>query len=185
MRIGCLHSTALLVLPLAEITSKIVALIALVTITAIYAGSETVRLTGGNVPIITAFTLRMSSGSEEHHFISRPVFLATGVSLALLSFPKEVSYASIIIVALGDPIASYIGTKIGRLRFRRKSLEGFAAGLIASALAASLVISPLLSLIGATAGMSMELSGVFEDNLTIPLASGALILLAKSFLPTV
>jgi dolichol kinase len=173
------HVGALLVPFLAEATSRTGALEAVTALTMLYIPSELIRLRGGIVPIITVFTLRMSRPSERPHFVSNPVYLAFGLILALIIFPKAVAYASIAIVAVGDPIAAYVGGRIGRLRIGRKSLEGFVAGLVASVLVASLVVAPLVAAVGSTAAMLLELSGAFEDNITMPVGAGAAMLLVS------
>lgn len=72
-----------------------------------------------------------------------------------------------------------VGRRIGRTHAtKRKTLEGFAAGLTVSFLVASLLISPIIALIGATGGMLMELLDVPDDNLTMPIFAGALMTLA-------
>lgn len=173
------HAGALLVPLLAEATSRNVALEALTALTTLYILSELIRLRGGIVPLITGFTLRMSRPSERPDFISQPVYLVVGVTLALILFPKDVAYASIAMVAVGDPIAAFVGVRIGRLHVGRKTLEGFAAGLIASALMASLLIQPLVAIVGSTVAMLLELSGVFEDNISMPVGAGVAMLLAS------
>lgn len=178
------HCSVLFVPILAEVFSRSTTVIALVIISVIYTGCEFLRLRGRVVPVITRFTLRMNPSLEEGHFISQPIYLAAGVALALLLFPKEVAYASIIIVAVGDPVAGYVGARFAQLRCGVKSLEGFVAGLVAATLVASLVVLPPVSLIGATGGMTIELWDGLEDNLTIPLAAGGLMVLAQLFMPT-
>jgi len=173
------HAGALLIPVLAEATSKNVALETLTALTTLYIASELIRLRGGNVPIITGFTLRMSRPSERPHFISRPVYLALGLILALILFPKDIAYASIAVVAVGDPVAGYVGGRIGRLHVGRKTLEGFAAGLTASAILASLVVAPLVAAVGSTAASLLELSGVFEDNIMMPVGAGVAMLLVS------
>jgi dolichol kinase len=143
-----------------------------------YALEEICRLKGRRVPVITQFTLQMSRPEERDRFIVRPLYLAVGVILALALFPTNIAYASIAIVAVGDPIAAYVGGKIGRNHLRRKkTLEGLIAGLIASFLLASLIVSPVAALVGSIAAMTMELIDIPDDNLTMPIAAGALMTL--------
>ncbi|MGD0177209.1 MAG: hypothetical protein ABSC50_10335 [Candidatus Bathyarchaeia archaeon] len=173
------HLLALLVPVLAEITSKAVILIALFIITIIYALEEALRLKGHRLPIITAFTLRMSRPNETTHFMIRPLYLAVGIILALFLFPKTIAYASIGIVAVGDPVAAYVGGKFGRRHItRKKTLEGSIAGLMASLLLASLIVSPFLAFVGSTSAMLMEVLDKPDDNLTMPITAGALMTLA-------
>jgi dolichol kinase len=173
------HGSALLIPFLAEATSESTVLTALIAVTALYLLSEALRLKGERLPLITEFTLRMSVEDEKGHFIARPVYLAAGVILSMVVFPKTVSYAAITIVAVGDPVASYYGQRFGRTHIGAKTLEGFGAGSIASFAAALLWVYPSLALIGSLAGMSLELLGIFDDNLTIPIAAGSVIFAAS------
>jgi len=121
----------------------------------------------------------MAEPGERGRFIARPVYLALGVMLAMLLFPKHIAYASIGIVAVGDPVAAYVGGKFGRRHIRRnKTLEGSMAGLVLSFILASLMVSPISALVGAPAAMLMELLDFPDDNLTMPIAAGAMMLLA-------
>lgn len=172
------HLLALLVPVLTEITSKTETLIALFIITIIYVLEEVLRLKGHRLPIVTAFTLRMSRRDETTHFVIRPLYLAVGIILALFLFPKTIAYASIGIVAVGDPVAAYIGGKFGRRHItRKKTVEGSIAGFTASLLLASLIVSPFVAFVGSTSAMLMELLDKPDDNLTMPIAAGALMTL--------
>jgi len=172
------HASALLVPFLAEATSKSTVLTAFIAVTALYLVSEALRLKGGRLPFITEFTLKMRRDDERTHFIARPVYLAAGVILSLLLFPKSVAYASITIVAVGDPVASYFGQRFGRTRVGGKTLEGFAAGSIVSFAGALLWIYPNLALIGSVAGMLLEFLGIPDDNLTMPIGAGSAMVIA-------
>jgi dolichol kinase len=165
------HASAILVPVLAEATSKALALTALCMVTAAYAAEETFRIRGRPLPLISNFTLKMSRSNERDHFITRPLFLATGIILVLLLFPRNIAYASIAICAIGDPVATYVGGKLGRRHVGRKSMEGFVAGTCAAFLPALLIVSPIIGAIGSIVGMVLELSGIMDDNLTIPLGS--------------
>lgn len=172
------HLLALLVPVLAEITSKAVILITLLIIAIIYALEEALRLKGHRLPIITAFTLRMSRPNETAHFMVRPLYLAVGIILALFLFPRMIAYASIGTVAVGDPVAAYVGGKFGRRHItRKKTLEGSIAGLMVSLLLASLIVSPFLAFVGSTSAMLMEILDIPDDNLTMPITAGALMTL--------
>ena len=177
------HASSLLVPVLAETISKGTVVAALAGVTAVYIVSESVRIKGGKIPLITSFTLRMSHQREDTQFIAEPAYLAVGIMLALTVFPKGIAYASICIVAVGDPVAAYVG-RIGRVHIGKKTLEGFVAGLIGSLLVASYFIAPPVGAVGATIAMLLELSGIFEDNLTMPLGAGVAMILASKILQT-
>jgi dolichol kinase len=175
------HASALLIPFLADATSKLAVMTALVCVVVIYILSEAARLKGRRLPLITRFVLRMSIDDERTRFVARPVYLAVGVILSLLLFPTRVAYASISVVALGDPAASYFGEKFGRTRVGRKTLEGFLAGLMASFAAAMLWVSPNVALAGSATGMLLELLGIVDDNLTMPIGAGSAMII-MSFL---
>lgn len=172
------HVSALLIPFVTEVTSKFTVVVALVATTAAYVLSEALRLRAKNVPLITRFTLAMSREDESSHLVVAPIYLAVGVVLSLLAFPKNIAYASITIVAVGDPVASYVGRKLGRVHVRQKTLEGFVCGLIVSFVAALLWVPPYLALVGSVAGMLFELLGILDDNLTIPIGAGSAMLIA-------
>ena len=174
------HACALLVPLLVESTSKSLVLIALVAATLLYVLSEILRLKGKELPLITRFTLRLSLDDERTHFVVAPVSLSAGVILSLLLFPENIAYASIATAAVGDLVAAYVGERFGRTRVGRRTLEGFAAGLVASFLAASLWVSPSLAIVGSATGMLFELIGILDDNLTIPIGAGSAMFIAST-----
>jgi len=179
-----IHASALVVPILTEVTSRAIILVALCTVVALYSLEEVLRLKGRRLPLITTFTLRMSRPQETTHFVVRPVYLAVGIILALLLFPPKIADASIVIVAVGDPVAAYVGGKIGRRHIRsNKTVEGSIAGLVASFLLAAIIVYPLVALAGAAGAMLMELVDRPDDNLTMPIAAGALMLLMTVLSP--
>ena len=178
-----MHASAVLVPVLAEATTRTLALILLTLVTVGYTISELLRLRGVRLPLITAFTLKMCRGQESVGFVSRPAYLALGVILALLLFPKNIAYASIAIVGIGDPVAAYVGGRFGRRRIGRKSLEGFMTGSIAAFLATLLVVPPVLGAVGSIAGMVIELAGILDDNFTMPVGAGIAMIAVNSLLP--
>lgn len=176
---SAVHASALLIPFIVEVTSKSTAVIVLVATIAVYILSEALRLRAKSVPLITRFTLVMSREDESPGLVLAPIYLAIGVVLSLLAFPKNIAYASITIVAVGDPVASYVGRKLGRIHVRQKTLEGFAAGWLVSFAAALLWVSPHLALIGSVTGMLFELLGLLDDNLTIPIGAGSAMLITS------
>ncbi len=173
-----IHLSALLVPLFSELTSKSTVVAALSIITIAYTLAEVLRLKGQRLPIITPFTLKMSRREERTSFIIRPTYLAIGIILALVLYPSAIAYSSICIGVIGDLVAAVVGGRVGRRRIiGRKTVEGFVAGLTASFLAGSLLVSPFLALVGAVGAMLMELLDVPDDNLTMPIVAGALMTL--------
>ena len=174
-----IHLSAVLVPILTEMTSKALVLTALVIITIVYCFGELLRVEGRTLPIITTFTLRMSRPQEGTHVIVRPIYFAVGIIVTLLLFPSTIAYASIMILAVGDPVAALVGERVGRLHVRKKTVEGSLAGLIASFILTSITVSPFTALIGSGGGMLMEFIDEPDDNLTMPIISGALMMAAR------
>ena len=173
------HLLALLVPLVSELTSKPLVVAVLSTITIVYVIGEVLRLKGHGLPIITPITVKMSRPEERTSFIVRPAYFAIGIILALILYPSAIAYASICILAVGDSAAAIVGERFGHRRIvRRKTVEGFAAGLTAAFLLASFLVSPFIALLGAVGAMIMELLDVPDDNLTMPIVAGALMTIA-------
>lgn len=182
---GVVHASSILVPVLVEVSSKPLTLAALCIVTGVYVAEELLRLKGKTVPLISEFTVKMSRPDERGRFITRPVFLAVGIILVLLVFPRNIAYASIVVGGIGDPVAACVGEEFGRRHVGRKSLEGFAAGTSAAFATTLILVSPIVGAIGSIAGMILELTGILDDNLTIPLGSGTAMLLASTLLAPV
>jgi len=173
--IGFLAAFASVYMGVVEIASL------LLLMAVIYAASEFVRIQWKSIPLISYVTLNASTSSERHEFVATPIFLALGVVLSLLLFPVPVNYASIAIVTLGDSAASIFGRLFGNtlIPFNKgKSLEGSLGGFIFAFLGAACFLNPIQALIGAAAGMLVELLPLpINDNLSIPLGTGVLLTL--------
>ena len=166
------HVSALLIPFMVEATSKSTIVAALIATTFAYTISEALRLRGRNLPLITRFTLAMSRQDERPRLVTAPIYLAVGVVFSLLAFPKSIAYASITMVAVGDPVASYVGRRFGRILVKQKMLEGFAAGLIVSFAVALFWVPPYFALAGSLVGMLLEVLGILDDNMTIQIGAG-------------
>ncbi len=118
-----------------------------------------------------------------------------GASYVLLSallcvalFPKIVMIASFSILIISDTAAALFGRRFGRKPFFDKSLEG-AAAFALSAIAVIVVVGVLsgicptfyiFGIIGAILGAIVESASIrlhFDDNLSIPLSVGGILLL--------
>lgn len=124
----------------------------------------------------------------EHRAVTAATILAFATLLAFLIFPKGVAALSLLLVAVGDPAASLVGRRRGRIRFGAKSVEGTlaflaAALLVALVLWAAGVYSPLWAgvLAAAVAALVEAVCGgplPVDDNLAVPLVAGAVLTLA-------
>jgi dolichol kinase len=125
------------------------------------------------------------------------ILLLSGVLVTLLLFPRNIVYASVAIVALGDSVATIIGVLIGKHKLpysENKTVEGTFSGLAAAFGGALLFVSPVQALLGAASGMFIEstiklqtvreasLTGLIKfflnDNFLIPVFSAFVMLVA-------
>lgn len=120
---------------------------------------------------------------QERYRINSASYYLWGLGLIVFFAPREIACAAMLVLALGDPLASAIGFRLGGYRFANgKSLLGALAFLVAS----SVAVAGYLLLSGAygvrlalalTAAMSITgmLVELFveriDDNLSIPVSA--------------
>lgn len=139
-------------------------------------------------PVINRISLKLMGSlmrSHEIDKISGTPFYIGGVLVAVVIFPKSIAILSILLLAFGDPIASFFGVLYGdrSIRFSNgKSLIGSLAGVIAC-LAVSLIYLAgfpyptqtvfILAAVGGLVGGLTELLPIdVDDNFSIPVISG-------------
>jgi dolichol kinase len=145
-------------------------------------------LTRLRLPSFNAWALeRMGTlirAGEAHTLSGSPTYIL-GVALTLFLFDLPVAIAAVLFLAFGDVAATIVGEAWGRTRFLGKSLEGtaafvaagFAAGTIPHLFGPGLPL-PLLFAGAVTAAIVEILTPRrLNDNLTIPLISGAVMTL--------
>jgi len=152
-------------------------------ITAFYVISELTIMEKKSLPIISSITRHAVTPEEMYEFRAAPIFFAFGILLTLILFPRPASSAAIVIFALGDSTASLFGKMFGKrtLFFNKgKTLEGSLIGFAFAFSAATLFVTPLNAALGAAIAMLIEsLPLPINDNLAIPLVTGALLTLIR------
>lgn len=120
---------------------------------------------------------RLASGREEERLASSTWYLA-GALLAWAVFPAEVATTAILVLALADPSASVLGRLVGRRPVGKGTVEGLLVFYaVASAVLWAAVGEPVVLLVAAVVAAVEVLPISLDDNLTVPLATGALLLL--------
>ncbi len=121
--------------------------------------------------------------NEEHKLTGTGPYVL-GIGLSLFLFPPEIATAAICFLAFGDVAATSIGERYGKTKIGGKSLEGTIAFVVAAAGAGLLLPLAGISLMhgivltGALVAAGVELLPLpVNDNLAIPLASGAVMVL--------
>ena len=105
------------------------------------------------------------------------LFIASLV--AFLVFPRDIAVLALSFLAIGDPVATIVGKRIGKRKLLGKTLEGDSASFV-SCLAVGFVFYyagldiPLLTILaGSVSAAIVEAIPLpINDNLTMPLLSG-------------
>lgn len=104
-------------------------------------------------------------------------FLATLIASVLFYQNPLILLGSLIVLVFGDSIATVIGVTLGKTRImHNRSLEGTIAGILVSFFYLQIMFNPGAALIAAIIGMGMEFVPI-NDNLTIPIATGLMLML--------
>lgn len=132
---------------------------------------------------------------ERHRVNSSTWYVTALLALALLA-PQRAAELAVVVLAVGDPAAGFVGRRLGRTRLRAgRSLEGTLGFLVAGTLAALGVLAALhaglpwpamalLALTGGAAGALAELASTrVDDNFTVPVAVAAAVAAAGLALP--
>ncbi len=177
----CIHVSGFFVTLIAMYLGSVQTAFLLSLTTLVYTASELARIERKGIPLISSITLRAATFPERYEFTTAPIFFSLGITLSLLLFPTPINYASIAVVSLGDSTAFIFGKLFGRTPIpynKGKNLEGSLAGVASAFLGAAFFLPPFLALMGAVVGILVEsLPLPVNDNLSTPLATGALLTL--------
>lgn len=123
-----------------------------------------------------------------HHELSGKLTGATWVMIgsfaAIYLFPKPEAVTALVFMSLGDTVAGLIGKQFGKIKIGAKSLEGSLSGFAVCVLFVWVFpFVPLpIGIAGAAAAMIVEAIPLpFDDNVTIPIASGTIMLFISNF----
>ena len=123
---------------------------------------------------------RVLREEEKSAFMGSTYFIFSTI-LTILLFSKSIAIASILILILSDTAAALVGKWIGRVKIFGKTLEGSLAFLITSLLIVWIYpnldrFSGSLAALGATVIEVLPIK--VNDNLSIPLVAGAIMVFA-------
>jgi len=108
-------------------------------------------------------------------------YILTTALMAIIFFPKPIAIAAMMFIIIGDTAAALVGRKYGRHRLKgKKTVEGSAACFITLFLVSFFIpgLPTLVAFTGAvTATVAEAISGKIDDNLTVPVSSGLVMLL--------
>jgi diacylglycerol kinase (CTP) len=128
--------------------------------------------------VYTKFSSFIRNNEKQKLTGTAPYILGIGASLYL--FSTDVATTAICFLAFGDVAATTIGERYGKTKIGAKSLEGTAAFIVAGLFvglvllpAAGVRLFPGVIVAGAVTAAAVELIPLANDNLSIPIISGA------------
>lgn len=130
--------------------------------------------------------LRLLLKDKEARAVLGSTHLLIATVIAIAAFPRPIAALALFFAAIGDPVAALVGERFGRRRLLGKSLEGSAAFLTAALAIGGLLVAVRLDtelpvmLAGAISATVLEVLPLgLDDNLRVPLGSGAIMLAAS------
>jgi phytol kinase len=107
------------------------------------------------------------------------LFFAIGALFVLVLFPSTVAAIAVGVLAVLDSVTALAGMRFGRHRIANgKSLEGFLAGFLVTAILLLGVVPPGAAIVIALVAGLVELVSPVDDNLIIPVFVAPLVWLA-------
>jgi len=140
------------------------------------------------IPVVYWFLTKFDRPDDIKTFPGKGAwFYLIGVFLAMILFPKDITMASILILALGDAIAPMVG-EYGNIKHpfsEKKFLEGTIAGALVAFIGALLFVKHYEAALAAIIAMIIE--GIdlrlgrqpINDNIVIPVVAGGVIWLIR------
>ncbi len=153
-------------------------------VTGLFVLSEWLRLLGVAVPVLSRVTWATMRPSEPRRIVLGPILYGIGIFLTLALFPRAGATVGVLILAVGDSVASLAGRAFGSTALPHnpgKTLVGsfslFAVGVI---IATFFVSIPWAFAVGAAAALVESLSVGAADNLLLPIVAAGVVTLARA-----
>ncbi|MBU0953738.1 MAG: hypothetical protein KKA90_04980 [Nanoarchaeota archaeon] len=191
------HLSGILFVFLAQYTGRFIGvfIFAILTLTFIYY-SEFVRRQHRHLFLIKQLEARVRNFAMkfERTAVPRPflgaIWFYAGCTVAFVLFPLEIASLACLVLAVGDAVATAIGSNLGKHRLLdKKTIEGTAAFFFVSLFVLVVFVPPTVALVTALLATIAELlpsieplrkikqRGLLDDNLLIPLVTGIVLVL--------
>ena len=139
------------------------------------------RLPGANAAFFKAF--RHLASPREATGPASSTWYTLGVLLTVAFFPRPAAVTGILILALADPAASYVGRRWGRRPFLGASLEGTALFVLVAAVTVAVRHGWVAGAVtGLVTAFAERRSWPIDDNLTVPVVGAGTITLLEALL---
>jgi len=136
--------------------------------------ADLLRLRYPDLNVLFFRTFRTLASPREARAIASSTWYVLGLLLVAALFPLEVFVPAVLVLALADPAASYIGRRWGKRRLGTGSAEGLVVFVIVGAAVLLVWAPPTTALLAALAAGLVEVAPwKLDDNLTIPLTVAA------------
>lgn len=136
------------------------------------------------IPVISWFLKNFEKKEYQKKFPGKGVlFLIAGCLLVLKLFSNEIAFASIAILAIGDPASHLVAGSFKGKIFKKKSLSGLLLSIILSSTIAALFVPFGYAFIAAVCALAAEVLIIklgedpVDDNILIPLVAGTILYL--------
>ncbi len=171
---------------LALVASRQTVLLGLALAGAVFGAVDVLRLGSASVSAWTSQHIPMLREEERHRPTGSTYFVA-GALVVFLVFDTSIAANAVLIQAVADPAAAVVGSRWGRHRWKRKSLEGSLAYLVAAIAAGSVLLPtylglglPLLALAALVAAAFEFLPLPVDDNLRVPVLTAVVLATAQA-----
>ena len=155
------------------------ALVILGVVLALMLGLDLVRLRHPETNRRFFILFNRLASPREARGLASSTWYVTGMLLTLALFPLEIAVPAILVLAVADPSASYLGRRFGKRALGSGTVEGTLVFLVVAFL-----ILVLFEEIPIAAGVAMLASFIepipwrLDDNLTVPISVGVGLLIA-------
>jgi len=137
------------------------------------------------VPVIYRLLKTFGKPGEVRAFPGKSAFFyVLAAFVAVWAFGVDIAVASLLILAVGDPVSHVIGKKYGRIPHpldSKKFIDGNVAGMIAGGICAALFFPPLEAFAASAVAMYAEgialgrVEKFLDDNIIVPMVAGAVL----------
>ncbi len=113
---------------------------------------------------------------HEKDNIASNIFFIASTIICFAAFDFPIAILALLMTVFGDLMCALVGIRFGRTKiYKKKTLEGFTAGLVTN-IGVGFLVMPEMWMVFCPMAISASLvelwTGKLDDNLTIPLAAG-------------
>ena len=142
---------------------------------------DVVRLRNARANVLFFRAFRYLATPREAGGVASSTWYALGLLVVVALFPLHAAVSGILVLAVGDPAASYVGRRWGKRPFLGGTLEGTIVFVVASFCVLAPRHPPLFALAAAmTAALAERRSWPFDDNLAVPVVTAGAVALLQA-----